>query len=175
VSNPWDRQPYDTDESWEVFQAFRDARPRRALIVFLKGRRVDPIKVRDWMAAHYWAQRAALWDEHLDGVRQDTIRSLLEQRTEEISAEHMEITALGRSVVRREMEKLLSDVEAGAHSTLRPGDLIRLTEAIVKLDRLMRGESTEKVDTHIDLSGASSEELAAMESRLLELSKSSKG
>jgi replicative superfamily II helicase len=163
---PWDRQPYDTDESWPVFQAFRESYPRRSFVDTFDGMPISPVKVARWMKAHFWKERADCWDMHLDGLRQETQRKLLEQATKEITAEHMEITALGRKVARKELEKLLVQVEAGAYNAIKPAELIRLMDNIVKLDRLIRNETTEKVESHVDLSGVPTGDLADLEARL---------
>lgn len=163
---PWERQDYDTDESWPVFQSYRDSYPRKTFVDSYNGMPISPIKVQGWMLAHFWKLRAEAWDKHLDTARRDTQEAMLRQRVEEVTAEHMEITALGRKVARKELEKLLAQVEQGGYNALKPEALIRMLDTMVKLDRLIRDKSTENVGGHIDFSKASNSELDDLETRL---------
>ena len=46
---------------------------------------------------------------------------------------------------------------------LKPRELIRLTDVVVKLDRLVREQSTENIDVPADLSTLSLEDLRIMQ------------
>lgn len=166
--DPWERQPYDSDESWSVFVEYRDQNPpRRGLQVFVKGRAVSPIKVATWMREHYWAERVAEYDRHLDGIRLREREAFLRQSAKEITAEHMRILAISRDVAYREIAKLQATVAESAGEVLRPRDLFALIESATKLDRLIRGESTENIQENgPDLSHLSEEELSALGSML---------
>lgn len=165
---PWERQPYDTDESWSVFVEYRDqVPPRRGLQIFVKGRAVSPIRVATWMREHYWTERVAEYDRHLDDIRRREREAILRQSTKDITAEHMRILATARDIAHREISKLQATVVESAGEVLRPRDLFALIESATKLDRLIRGESTENVqESGPDLSGLSEEELAALGSML---------
>jgi hypothetical protein len=166
--HPWSRQSYDTDESWPIFEAYRDQRPpRRGLLVIFKGRAVNPIKVAGWFREHFWEQRVALFDAYLDDIRLKERESLLRQSEREITSEHMEILAHSREIARRELAKLLATVEESAGEVVRTRDLIRLMDYTVKLDRLVRGQSTENVqESGPDLSKLSDSDLAEIERKL---------
>lgn len=165
--HPWERQPYDTDESWPIFVAYRDQTlPRRGLLVLCKGRPVDPIRVAWYHKEHYWPERVAEYDRHLDAIRRAEREGLLAQTIREVTAEHAEVLADARDIVRRELEKLLATVRESAGEVVRVRDLIRLTELVIKSDRLIRGESTENVDTGPDLSHLTNEQLTQIEGML---------
>ena len=171
--DPWERQSYDTEESWPIFLVYRDQTPpRRGLLVTIKGRPVDPIKVSRWFREHYWEARCAEYDRHLDAIRIGEREALLRQSSAEVAAEHMGILAYGRDIIRREFEKLAATVHESAGEVVRPRDLIRLAETVVKLDRLVRGESTEAVAVDgPDLSKLSDSDLAALSTILDQASK----
>ncbi len=159
--DPWERQPYDTEDSWPIFLAYRDQTPpRRGVLSMLQTRRHDPIKIARWAREHFWRERAAEFDRHLDEIRIRTREAALAQSSQEVAAEHMAILSRLRDVATQEAEKLLATVRESDGEVLRTRDLIRLVEGVTKLDRLVRGESTERVDVEgPDLGGVSDEDL----------------
>lgn len=159
--DPWERQPYDTDESWEVFRVYRDqAPPRRGVLVSIRGRAQDPVKVSRWYRSHFWKERARAFDLHLDSIRVEEQEDLHRQTAHEVAAAHMGILANSRDLVAREIEKLRATIIASEGEVIRPQTLLRFAEMVIKLDRLIRGESTERIDTNgPDLSSVSSEDL----------------
>lgn len=77
-------------------------------------------------------------------------------------------------MVRNEAEKLLESSKAmGGNPYLKPADIAKIATAVITLDRLVRGQSTEKVETveRVDLSHMSDEDLEAFN----ELSKKAGG
>jgi len=168
VLDPWERQPYDTDESWPVFQAYRDQKPpRRGLLVSFRGRPVDPIKVARWFREHFWGERVAEWDRHLDAIRVSEMESALAKSTREAMADHVQLVEQAKEIASRELEKLLATVKDSAVEVLKPRDLTRLLDSTIKLDRLIRGETTENVNVDgPDLSHLTDEQLSALDSML---------
>lgn len=163
----FERQPYDTEDSWPVFVTFRDqVPPRRALTIQVRGRNVDPVAVSRWMASHYWLERVAEYDRHLDGIRQGIRERLLAQTTADVTAEYMATLANARDIVTREMAKLAATVSASNGEVLRPRDLIHMADTILKMDRLIRGEATERVATDGDLAHLTDAQLAALDEML---------
>lgn len=158
---PWDRQPYDSELSWRAFQTYRDRLPRSRAIV-LDGRALNPIEVVAWMRDHFWIERCAEYDRHLDGLRQSEIEAVHAQSARDIAAEHMELAGSARAIAARELAKLREASENSAYESLKPRDLIRLLDLVVKVDRLVRGESTESVDVR-DLSSLSDADLEEIE------------
>lgn len=163
--DPWERQPYDSDESWPVFQAYRDQTPpRRGLLVSLRGRSVDPIKVARWYRDHYWAERVAEYDRHLDSIRRAETEAALAKSAREAMADHVALIEQGKEIALRELEKLLATVKESPAEVLKPRDVIRLMDATIKFDRLIRGETTENVNVEgPDFSHLTDEQLAALD------------
>lgn len=169
ATDPWERQPYDTDESWTLFQAFRDqTAPRQGLYVMLRGRPVDPVKVARWYRDHYWAERVAEYDRHCDTIIRVEREGLLAKSAREAMADHIALLEQSKEIAIREFSKLLQTVKESSVEVVKPRELIALTEMTIKLGRLIRGETTENVQMEgPDLSHLSNEQLAELD-KLLE-------
>lgn len=157
----WERQETDTDDSWVAFVAFRDMKaPRRLLTVAVNGSRLPTAKLSEWYRAHAWKERADAYDRHMDRVVLEEREALLRQTSKEISAEHMTMLHAARELVQRELDKWLqASRETEAQGLLKVSDVNRLLENVVKLDRLIRDQSTEQVTVEMDLSKLTPEEL----------------
>jgi hypothetical protein len=123
------------------------------------------------MREHYWAERVAEFDRHLDRLVVAEREALLAQNTREVMAEYMGTLQDSRDILRREMNKLRATAEESAGETVKLRDLTRLMEVSIRADRLLRGESTDKIDMGPDLSNLSDDELARREALLDELEK----
>lgn len=167
---PWGRQACDTNESWEAFVEYRDMRNRRLRRVT----KAPVAQVQQWYREHGWRERIAAYDSHLDGIIRAEREEVLRQATREVAAEHMEILASAREVCALEFARIasLTRESRGANAVLKTPELIKLLHETVKLDRLVRNESTENVSTGIDLSKLTEEELETY-GRLLDKATSS--
>jgi hypothetical protein len=162
--NPWDRQPTDTDEQFLWFVAYRDAIPPRALgrIRAPGGTVRPPLQVLlEWANAGHWTDRVAAWDQHLDTLRQRERESAAGAAGRQVAEEQeAALTQDLLDLAHRELDKLLMTSISTPAETLRPGEVNRMIENVVKLRRLQRGESTEQIKTDgVDLSGLTVEEL----------------
>lgn len=84
----------------------------------------------------------------------------LKTDAERVTAEHIAILADARELAEREMAKFLADSQASpASGSMRFGDLVKLVDLVVKLDRLMQNKPGEIAEERIDLSGLTVEEL----------------
>lgn len=162
--NSWERQDYDTEESWACFQVYRDQRPPRRLALTPGGVFVDPAKLRTWYKDHAWGARVEAYDRWVDEVLLEEREALLRQSAQAITIEHM--TALGdaRELASRELSKYLEASRAtDAFGLLKPRELTALLETVIKYDRLIREQSTERTETKFDLSGLDVSELRELE------------
>lgn len=170
----WDRQPFDTDESFVWFQAFRDALPPRQLgrlRTASPGKIIPPLQVLlDWYTTHFWRDRVADWDTHLDHIRQEEREEIVGQTAKEQAARDQSLIHEARELVSRELNKMLITSMSNDAETLKPGELNKLLENVIKLGRLTRGETTENVGSQFDLSTMTVEDLR----KLRELQEKSK-
>lgn len=157
--SPWERQYTETDDAWRAFKAFRDTRPprrQRAVIGFAHA------TICKWYNDHRWPERCDAYDRHMERIVLEEREKLLRQSAREISADHMAMIQSARAIAQAELDKLLASSNESDIPLLRPIEVIRLSEMVVKLDRLIRGESTETVEHSVDLSRLSTDELRTM-------------
>lgn len=154
----WTRQPCDDDRSWPAFVEYRDQSPPRKLRPVFDG---GLIQTRAWYIDNAWRDRVAAYDTWRDKIVLEEREAILRQSSKAVAAEHMRLAKDLRSVALAETEKFLDAVSKTPMSTVRPRELVSMIEAVVKVDRLIRGETTEKIEQSIDLSKFSMEEIVA--------------
>lgn len=160
---PFGRQECDTDESFEAFVEYRDQLPPRQLRTWKYGD-----QVREWYRDHNWRARVAEFDKWRDEIRLMHYGDALKQPASQIAAEHMGILADMRDMLRREVDKWQQQIRENAGAPyLKIADLVRLTDVVVKYDRLVRGETTENNEPQYDYSKLSPEELLTLQRILL--------
>jgi len=168
---PWERQEAEPDDAWTAFRMYRDQMtgPGATRSYARLGVRLETALA--WMNKYQWKERCLAWDRHVDEIRQEEKTALLAQDAREVTASHMAMVATGKSLVSRELAKLdaLSAKAGEAPGPFTLHALTRLAEVTVKLDRLVRGESTEKIE--VDLSKLTDEELSAYEKILEKVTK----
>lgn len=154
----WERMVSEPEDAWRAFKAFRDARPprkQRSVVGF------GTMIICQWYNEYKWPERADAFDRHMEHITLLEREAQLKQSAKDVSAEHMAMLQSARHLAQKELDKLLAvanDSNTDA-PLLRPTDVIKLSEMVIKLDRLVRGESTEAPDVRTDLSKLSTEEL----------------
>jgi hypothetical protein len=162
----WERQNYESEDAWRAFQTYRDASPRRRSIV-LDGRAVSPILIEHWISAHFWKERCLEYDRYMDRGRVDEIEAAYRETAREVTARHMQTLSDLRNVAAIEAAKLLERVKASSFEAMKPRDLVRLADVTFKLERLVRGESTENVNVDDKAMQALSDDRLAEIERML--------
>lgn len=135
-----------TDEPEEAFNAFVQYRDQTAPRSVGKVYGARNMQLLAWCTNFQWRERALEYDRHHDRIRREVTENILKQTTASVAAEHMLLLKDARELVARELSKL---VEASRNSTmpglLKSSDLVRMTDMVVKLDRLIRGETTDNL------------------------------
>ena len=157
----WERQPCDDELSWPEFVKYRDAPSPRRLI---RPSSVSTRELHTWYQACNWGERVAAYDRHLDGIVRAEREAYLAQSAKEVAAHHMAILQGSRELLDRETAKLLQlSKDSEGFGVIKPAELIKLTELVVKMDRLVRGDTTENAGTTFDGSKLTLEEVLALE------------
>lgn len=167
----------DTAESFPYFLAYRDCkgrtleRARRGLderSTVPGGVLPTMAKMREWHDAHQWAMRVAEYDMHMDKIRIEEREIALKRTEQERAAEQLQITDRITSTLQKEADKLDALSDGSDAPVLKPAEILKGIETVVKTQRLVTDQSTENVKADIDLSGLSREaleELAEAEER----------
>jgi hypothetical protein len=167
---PWNRQPCDTDARWRAFLAFRDQPGVRTLrgaqeALTTADKVFDMRTLERWTSAFAWPERCAAFDRYLDDARVAVLVDVLEESTRETAARHASIARdaieAARSVVDSWLERLGRGERLDGWS---PNDVRGMLKDMITLERLVRGEATERVEHGIgfDLSRLSLDEIETM-------------
>jgi len=151
----WERQAKESLRAFKCFCVYRDMpykdadnitrkqieRGRSAAKV-AKETEVPVSTIRHYMQETAWTVRAAAYDNHVDALKR-------EQSEAEIIKMHKFHAAAGTALIKRAMRRVLN-LEDEEIST---ADVVRMIDTGVKIERLSRGESTERQDIKQEHSG----------------------
>lgn len=155
---PWARQPWDTDLGFALFQDYlAQAQPRT----------VKPAGGLSWAQVEamardcYWWARAALWDDHLAEIREQTIERVTEQTAEEVARRQLALTRDLQELASLEIGALrkVAKTANGFPGAIQPRDAIRAALVGIRLERLIMGEATDRTEVGPDLSNLDADDL----------------
>lgn len=163
---PWERQPEEPEPAFLLFQRYRDRRPPRGRVYeATKGAagHVETLRLfQDW----HWKERAAAWDAHIEAIRLHEVEEVARVDARDRAKEHLLLTNDLLQLALREARKWLRAAEESDMTLIKPADLIKLTDLVVKLERLIKGQPTERVEHGRDLSHLTDDELEQVEALL---------
>lgn len=156
MSELWERQEGEPDEAFRAFVYHRDMPLPRKVDAYGQ----TPVaQMFRWHKQWAWSIRTRAYDNHLSAFAVECKKAEIAKSSKVIAEEHMAILSDMRVFLQLEVGKLLESASAlGGGAMVKPSELGKLLDITVKLDRLVRGESTEKVET-VDLSHMTDEEL----------------
>ena len=165
----------DTPESWLFFRAYRDAKGSRALsriryCGWENGARVGTPtldQMLTWYKAGKWSTRAMKWDAHLDTLRTEESELIARKTAADAELDHKRLLDTLGQTAQIEADKALGKAASTDEATMRQGDLTKLVDQVIKGERLIHGQVTERVERKVDLSGLSPEELAVLDKVIL--------
>ncbi|MHB8603882.1 MAG: hypothetical protein ACYDCK_01400 [Thermoplasmatota archaeon] len=136
---PWERQPLDTDRSYEMFAKYRDLGPQRSLDRVRQNSGKGSGYMRQlerWSSDAHWVERVRAWDEEQDRVaREASARQLLEMR-ERHARNAMAAEEAVMIPIRKLMERFEQDpASLGGLDALEPGELLQLALAAARAHR----------------------------------------
>lgn len=136
----WDRQPRETSRSYELFCAYRDMGIERSLRKMKASVNGSPsVRRLQVLSARWnWVERCQAYDDYLEYQR----RLQQEKERRAMHDRHAKIALLGQNIAVKALENLLSKVQEGQNA-VAPGDITRLLDTSVKVERRARGESTD--------------------------------
>lgn len=164
----WDRLPDETDAPWYAFLVFRDEveHPRDLTQVSRLTHDVRPPNgyayqtLQQWSSQFCWFSRARDFDEHLNAKRTRAAERAAEKQGARLARKQLEAGEGLLDVANAAVKKLRSDAKRGMLSAQQ---VARVARDGTHITRLVEGESTERVETKLDLSNLSDEELALWE------------
>lgn len=143
---PWERQDGESELAYEAFRGYvLQTPPRRMAHASVKHSAAELSKLyNEWR----WEERALAYDRHVDRIRMAEREKLISQDEKDRLAKWMVVLETTGEVLSREMAKLLRDSQQSVASGLiKPGDLNKLLNTWITMQRLIHGQSTENVAT----------------------------
>jgi len=161
-AKPWEQQPEEPSKAYQQFVLYRDMMHRSlAKLATLQGRK--SVRSCEKLSHKYqWRNRVLAWDKEQDR----RLRALQTSDIEEMNSRHVRLGIGMQSAVVKELQSLVNRVDEAAKAAtkkaveegldpakahhapvLTVNELIRLSEHGINLERLARGEPTEKIDT----------------------------
>lgn len=148
-ANPlWERQPGETDKAFQAFVLYRDAGPMRSVTNI--GLALDKSRtlIGRWSSDWGWVERASAWDDEADRLARE--RDLLERqhsRTEMLDGH----AKLGKAMTQIAAQGFLEYDASNPMGKQRikamgPAELARLAQTGAQMERLARGETTERIE-----------------------------
>lgn len=168
---PWTRQPFDTDNRWRAFVAYRESplprsirRTSEILADPMTGEPFDVRTLERWSSENAWPERVAEFDRYLDAQRVAATVAVLNEDARTTAAFHADLLRKAQhaaaSVVNDWLERLARGERLDGWS---PGDVRGLLKDTITLERLVRGQATERVEHGVlDLSALTIDEIETL-------------
>lgn len=148
----WERQLDESDTAWEAFAIYRDQLRQpgdsRSLRKLAKTLHKSETLMGRWSRVHTWVERVTAWDNELDRKRRAGALALAEVEGEAMVTQARQLRQSVMLIAGAFLSKLKAN--PSALSTLPIADLADLMikagkffPELVKVERLLRGESTE--------------------------------
>lgn len=175
IDRPWTRQPFDTEKRWRAFVVYREQPPPRTirgvseiLADPASGKPFDVRTLEQWSSENAWPERCVAYDRHIDERRVEATMRILEEDARTAAAFHVDLLRKAQqaaaSVVHDWLDRLARGERLDAWS---PHEVRAMIKDCITLERLVRGQATERVEHGIvDLSALTIDEIETL--RMLE-------
>jgi len=159
----WERQEGESAPAFQAFAAYRDMGAERSLAKVAQKLGKSKALMERWSRRWRWGARADAWDDETD---RRTCREL-QKGIAEMRRNHVGIAKAMLVKALQALQKIPTD-------EISPRDVSNMVDVAAKLERLSRGEATERTEgkqniagafslSSLDLSKVSDEELAALD------------
>lgn len=170
----WERQPCDTNASFPYFKAYRDTpsgvkrtlervrfRPAETRHAVPRDQAPTLQELTQWYVEHNWRERVEAYDLFLDSVHTDEIKAASLETARDLAARHKAMLQRGYELAVSQLDAFLRKMESSpdGEAIMKPSELNKLVEVVVKYERLVQGEATERTEEKTDLSKLSPDEL----------------
>ncbi|MFP3153114.1 hypothetical protein LQZ18_01525 [Lachnospiraceae bacterium ZAX-1] len=142
VPEPWERQEEEGARAFQAFVAYRDMGASRNLKKVAEKCNKTIYIINRWSSEHKWGRRSLAWDDEQDRLA----RAALAKGRTAMLKNHADIaTAM--------LVKALKGLKGLPEKDLNARDITSMVDIASKLERLSRGEATERVENKTEISG----------------------
>ena len=159
----WERQEGESAQAFQGFAAYRDMGAERSLAKVAQKLGKSKALMERWSVRWQWVVRSDAWDDELD--RQTRVE--LKKGVTGMRKNHV-------NIAKAMLVKALQALQRIPVDEMTPKDVSTMVDVAAKLERISRGEATERTEgkqaiagevsvSTIDLSSITDEELAALD------------
>lgn len=142
IPQPWERQPKESDVAFAAFTVYRDMGPDRSIPKVAQKCTKNVSLIKRWSSTHRWAVRIEAWTDEQDRLmREELIKGVTVMRKN-----HTDIAV---SMLTKALDAL--GMIPAVDMTMQ--DIARAVDVAAKLERLSRGEATERTESQTELTG----------------------
>lgn len=137
----WERQPGETSKAFYAFTMYRDMGAKRSLTNVARMYNAETNmrgQMARWSRKWRWVERSHAYDNHLDGIAREEKEAVIKK----MKARHLTLSLALQS-------KAASRLQGLDGKDMRVRDAISAIIAGAKLERLTRGEVTERIEAEI--------------------------
>lgn len=143
TGDPWDRQPDESAKAYAAFCAFRDMGAlKRSVLGLARQLERGHDWLQEWSTRWDWRKRAEAWDAHLEEegrlAQIDAVRDMNDRQAR-----------AGMLILRKIAQRLEGDdvenIKALDINKLTASDIAKLAEVGARMERMARGEETERL------------------------------
>jgi hypothetical protein len=142
VTEPWERRQGEGARAFEAFAMYRDMGTERSLAKVGVNLGKSVKLMERWSATHRWVARAAAWEDEKD-------RRVREELTKGVTAMRKTHAAIAEQMLIKAMKAL----QGLPPDEMTPRDIATLVDVAAKLERLSRGEATERTEGKSEIGG----------------------
>ncbi len=149
---PWERQSGESPASFEVFQRYLAMGSARNISELgrQEGRDLGGLAHE-----HRWTARADAWARYVDEVRSEAVLD----EVAEMARRHIRAANIGIEDLLDQLGKLRAKHSDSQRAEMRHQEIARALEVYTKVERLARGEPTDRVVQNMDVSRMTQEEV----------------
>ncbi len=160
----WSYVPgFESPDQYEAFEHYRDAGPRlRTLASTARALRLGYGVVCTWAREKGWEERALLFDGHRIAQRATLARAREQELDVAWADKRTELLERWHGILAEELARFEASLRKRS-GAMRPNELTRALDILIKYSNLANGDATERIDVPIDLSHHTPEQLEALE------------
>lgn len=150
----WERQPEEPEKAWEAFVIYKEMEDRKVVGVAKMLGKAGPT-LHFWSSKYRWRERIVAFEREKEKIKDNAEFDEIKK----MHRRHIRLAMKLQDLTGNELKKLIKESNRTDHAMTGPKAISQILERAVRVERLSRGESTEKVETQLDLSKLSVEEL----------------
>ena len=158
---PWERQEGESEKAFEAFVIYRDLGQDRTITAVVKRLEKSRNLIDRWKEKFNWFERVRLYDNEIE--KRALIKAVRERKS--MSERHIKIAM-------QMQKKALEALQLLPIEDMSSKDITNMMETAAKLERLSRGEATEKTENITEIAGelkVNKVDLSVLSDRELEL------